>query len=367
MGRLRLMHSIMSRAAVILFSACLLFLVVEGVSRLEWSLRSNTSFFSPNVAFYYPELPRGEKAVAPNKEGSLEVLVLGGSVLHPDWGSIPQALLEKLTSASGKKVKVRNMAMPGHTTLDSFYKLRRLVDRRFDLIICYHGINELRLNNCPEQMYQQDYSHYSWYRVVNFFENRPNIPDLACLFSFGYRLVRLHEKIGSPPRYIPRDSPSEDMMRYGGYIKTAVSFRENMENILELAREGQSPLVLMTFAFHLPSDYSLEAFQARSLDYCLHSCAAEIWAKPEHLAEGLRVHNDIIRDLASRSNDVIFVDQYTQIPQCARHFNDVCHLTQEGSIRFVENLLKAAGPYVKNKRPENFTGMVQEKAAGSGS
>jgi hypothetical protein len=336
-----LRRSFKRRIIALFFCGLLLLFVLEGISRLEWSFRSDTSFFSPNVSFYYPELPQRQGAKGAGNDGILQVLLLGGSVLHPDWGNIPEALEEKLSLACNRKVRILNLAMPGHTTLDSVHKHRRLEGRRFDLIMCYHGINELRLNNCPGDMFRRDYSHYSWYRVINFFEGNPGVPDLAFLFSLGYRMVRLHEKLGSPPRYIPRDRPSEAMMEHGGDIKTASPFKDNMERIHRMARNAGAPLVLMTFAFHLPPDYSLEAFEARSLDYCLHSCPVEIWGRPADISRGIKVHNDIIRGLAAGSEGVVFVDQNARLPGGARYFNDVCHLTQEGGVLFAYNIVNA--------------------------
>ncbi len=326
-------------------TACLFFLVLEGVSRLEWSSRSEVPFFSPNVAFYYPELRPGGEPLAPEKD-SLDVLLLGGSVLHPDWGSIPQTLKEQLTQRTGRDVNVLNLAKPGHTTLDSLYKLRRLRGHALDLVVCYHGINDLRLNNCPRETFRQDYSHYSWYWVINRFENHRGIPDLACLFSLTYRFARLYEKLGASSRFIPKDRPIESMMQHGGDIKTEAPFRRNMAGILARARSEGTPVVLMPFAFHLPSDYSLEAFEARGLDYCLHSCAVEIWGRPEHIAKGIRAHNEILLSLAEGSDNVLLVDQRAGIPRSGRYFNDVCHLTQKGCGLFVENLVGALVPWM---------------------
>ncbi len=315
-------------------------LLLEGVCRTEWSMRSEAPFFSPNRFFYYPEL-QALQDVQEGEEEDMHVLLLGGSVLHEDWGAIPQALREQMTLATGKEVRVHNLAEPGHTSLDSWYKYRWVAERSYDLVLVYHGINELRLNNCPEDVFRADYGHYSWYRVINRFERHPSWPDLASLYALVYRGTRLHEKVIAPHAYIPRDRPSEAMVSFGGKVKTAPEFERNLTRLMQLAREGDQAVVLMTFCSYLPEDYTLERFEAGTLDYCLHSCAAEIWGAPEQVAKGLKAHNRVIRELGKRfSKEVLFVDQAKHMPKDREHFNDICHLTQRGCSLFVKNLLQ---------------------------
>ncbi|MCF8062168.1 MAG: hypothetical protein K9M82_06605 [Deltaproteobacteria bacterium] len=317
--------------------------LLEGICRTEWSLRAEAPFLSPNLYFYYPEL-RAVLEAEEGGEGDLDVLLLGGSVLHEDWGTIPQTLQERLTLAARREVRVHNLARPGHTTLDSWYKYRRAAARDFDLVLVYHGINELRLNNCPEDVFRPDYGHYSWYRVINRFERRPGWPDLALLYALIYRGTRLHEKVIAPDAYISRDRPEDSMVRFGGEIKTVQAFQRNLTSLLDLARERKQPVILMTFCSYLPENYTLERFQEGALDYCLHSCAVEIWGEREHVVKGLQAHNRVIRNLEERfSEGVRLVDQEERMPRGRDYFNDVCHLTQRGCDVFVENIVRGIG------------------------
>ena len=321
---------------------CGLFALVllEGISRIEWSLRSEAPFFGPNLYFYYPEL-RPVLEAEEGGEEDLDVLLLGGSVLHEEWGTVPRALQERLTLATGREVRVHNRARPGHTTRDSWYKYRRTAKKAFDLVLVYHGINELRLNNCPEAVYRDDYGHYSWYRVINRFERHSSWPDIALLYALFYRGTRLHEKVIAPEAYISRDRPDEAMVRFGGEIKTVRAFERNLTNLVDLARERRQPLVLMTFCSHLPEDYTLERFQEGVLDYCLHSCAVEIWGAPDHVAKGLEAHNRVIRGLQARfPEEVRLVDQEEGMPRGRDQFNDICHLTQRGCDAFAANIVR---------------------------
>ena len=62
-----------------------------------------------------------------------DVLLLGGSALDPDWGSIESRLAEKLRADLGDRCRVYNLARPGHTSRDSLLKYRQLEKEEFDL------------------------------------------------------------------------------------------------------------------------------------------------------------------------------------------------------------------------------------------
>ena len=133
------------------------------ISRGYWSLRKDAPFFSPTRYFYYPELRDIERIKIDNNDKCFDILLLGGSVLNRNWGNISHLFLEKVTYAKKQKIRVHNLSEPGHTSRDSYFKYRNLFDKKFDLVLIYHGINDLRLNNCPPHIYKADYSHYSWY------------------------------------------------------------------------------------------------------------------------------------------------------------------------------------------------------------
>jgi hypothetical protein len=95
----------------------------------------------------------------------------------------------------------------------------------------------------------------------------------------------------------------------------------------------------MTYAMYFAHGYSREKFESKSLDYTLHSCAAEIWGLAENVKKGIQVHNRVIEAL-SVSEKVPLVDQQALIPKAGIYFNDVCHLTQKGCDLFVDHVLE---------------------------
>jgi hypothetical protein len=79
-------------------------------------------------------------------------------------------------------------------------------------LLIEHGINELRSNNCPSSLYKDDYSHYSWYKILNLFEKNSKIDSMGSLFTLYFLFVRIQEKmqekLASAPSYISRKMPS---------------------------------------------------------------------------------------------------------------------------------------------------------------
>ena len=153
-----------------------LLLLAELGARAFWVSRG-VPFFTAQRRIYrsfYPGVAGVERAAERDADGedTFDVLLLGGSVLNPRYGDIEHVLRERLTRAMGRPIKVHNLAEPGHTSLDSYYKYKHLAAVDFDIVLVYHGINELRANNCPTDMFRDDYSHFSWYKLINDYERR---------------------------------------------------------------------------------------------------------------------------------------------------------------------------------------------------
>lgn len=328
------------RIAFVLVLMLLVCVCGECGSRAFWALRGVPALTAQRMIHrsFYPELVSIENAAPRRDDEVLDILLLGGSVLHNQYGNIEQLLREELFRL-GRPARVYNVAMPGQTSLDSFYKYRHLSDKTFDVVIVYHGINEVRANNCPPDVFRSDYSHYSWYRLINAWERAPDSRWFAGPYTLRFLVTKLGERLGWVA-YVPTHEPRESDLKWGADLKTVDSFRRNLEGIVELARSRGQPVILMTFSYHLPPDYSRERFNRRALDYLTHSLPVELWGRPEHVAAAIEAHNGVVHSLAAK-HGVGLVDQAALIPRDGKHFNDVCHLTHEGCAVFVENLVPA--------------------------
>jgi hypothetical protein len=154
---------------LLLASTVLSLVAAEIASRVYWRYVMHASFWHPDRVLYafYPELVEVSRARPSRDDGYEDILLLGGSALHKDWGEVEQALAERLAFAGHRRVRVHNLAREAHTSRDSLLKYAALSKARFDLVIYYHAINEARANNVPPQLFREDYGHYSWYQTVN--------------------------------------------------------------------------------------------------------------------------------------------------------------------------------------------------------
>jgi len=321
----------------------LVFLVILGevTARLYLFLALDASPGRPDDAIlhYYPELRVvAGKHIGPD-DGTVDVLLLGGSALHPTWSPVASILAEWLTLETGREVRVHNLAGEGHTSLDSLIKYRRLADKTFDIVVFYHGINEARANNVPPDVFDPAYEHCGWYRKVNALDRDRWLPWLAlpAAARHGSRVV-LEAVTGGPP--VSAYLPPSAWRKYGNDVRSAETFRANLEEIATIARDRRDPLLLVTFATHVAEDYSDEKFRERQLDYNRYLSPIGIWGVPENVMKAVDAHNEIVRSTAVEFSEVLLVDQARLMPRGRIYFNDVCHLTVTGSEVFVANLME---------------------------
>ena len=134
------------------------------------------------------------------------------------------------------------------------------------------------------------------------------------------------------------DTPRGTSEKYGADIRTPPSFEANLEAIAATAERRGDPLVLCTFAYCLPAGYTDEAFQAGKLDYTPPGCPASTWGEPQNIARTIDLHNEATRRVAGR-HGLQLIDQRANMPDGGRYYHDCCHLTEEGSARWVENVM----------------------------
>ena len=113
------------------------------------------------------------------------------------------------------------------------------------------------------------------------------------------------------------------------------------------------PLVLLTFAFYVPNNYSIRIFRHKQLDYSKHPCPIEIWGWKPYVIGAMNAHNNIVRKYSKKHPDILFVDQAKLNNGSGKFYHDPCHFTDEGSKLFVKNLVNVIIPTIKDYSYEN--------------
>ena len=182
------------RRYLILLQVALTLVIFEIGSR--WYVRyvHGMPLQEPDAAFYryYPEMRRLDAAEITKSDDFYDILFLGGSVLDGSLAEI-RTLLESENAVTGLQFRVHSVASSAHSSLDSQYKYKHLADdQRFDLVVFYHGINEVRANNIPTGNFREDYTHYSWYGQVRFVDSYgSSLPYLRFPFVFATGIDRV--------------------------------------------------------------------------------------------------------------------------------------------------------------------------------
>ena len=339
----------LAKIALLVVSTLLSLAIGEVMSRTYWKLQ-HVPLRRPDLVLlaFYPELGLVEGRRPSHADQFYDVLLLGASTLSPDWGTIEQSLREQLVRRGVRDVRVFNFGVAAHTSRDSWLKYASLVEERFELIVFYDGLNEARANNIPPELFQEDYSHYTWYETVNTLAPYHRATSYALPYTLRYLSLQMVQMVRED-RYLPRHTPREDWLQYGREPRSAKSFERNLTAIADLAASRRDRLMVMTFALHVPENYSLEAFREKRLDYRLHLEPIEVWGQREHVVAAVDAHNDIVRRLVARYPDTLFVDQAQLMRRTADYFNDPCHFTVAGSEQFVENLLTVLEPTLKRQ------------------
>jgi hypothetical protein len=323
-------------AALLLFASLLLCAaVVEVFARGWWWVRAGVPPLAPDrlLEALYPELRPLRESPPARGDGVADLLLLGGSVLHESWGQVEAQLREQLALAGRRDLRIHNLAQPAHTTRDSLEKYRALASARFDAVFVYHGINDARANNAPPERFRDDYTHLPFYELVNALASAGPGARLALPATARYLAARARQAL-LPDRYAGEARPRPEWLRYGASPRSPAAFERNLAAILDVAAARGDPVVLATFALHVPESYSLDAFRRRELDYLLFVSPIEIWGERDHVVAAVAAHDGAIRRLAASRPGVRLVDVDARLPRSARTFNDVCHLTNEGSAEF---------------------------------
>ena len=335
------MKSRFGLAVVYSFSIVLAF---ELAGRVNFFTHHRLPLWTPASHLAYRFYPNLKPVMEDNRLDRIRVLVLAASALNPRWSDFEVQLRDQLTAMLGREVQVFNTSMPARTSLDSYYKYWFLRNKPFDLVILYNSINELRANSVPDALWRDDYSHYAWYDEANFYFQHDHLSRYGTILPFylkhlavviDRKLIHKGQKV-----WYNADRTRPEWWRFGATVKSEKPFRHNLERTLALARAKHEAVLVMTYAYYIPSNYSLERFQRGELDYARSSMKGsevEVWGLPDNVRKGMDVQNAVLREVG-KGEGVLFVDQQALLGNEPKNFIDVCHLSPIGMEQFVHNI-----------------------------
>jgi hypothetical protein len=250
----------------------------------------------------------------------------------------------------GLSVRVASTGVPAHTSFDSRWKYQHWYrGYDFDLVLLYDNINDARANNYPREVFRDDFTQFPYYQryapVFGWIDRHP-ILSRSFALTFGVSLLQRARVQLAPAfqREAPYNSPLDDpWLAEGAEVKTVPAFSRNVEEVLRTARERGQRVLLLTYAYYLPDDYSNERFFAQETDYTFmpESVATEVWGRKENVVAAIDAHNEAIRGIAARHPEAIFFDMERFIPKDRAYWIDICHWTDLGRETFARGVLEA--------------------------
>jgi hypothetical protein len=328
----------MKKAGFVLVVIIFSYLLLETGLRTVLCLSTTASFLRPSeiIYNYYPELLPIQRVDISNTDSTLDILILSCSVLHKDWVDIVGEMNKCTRIPAGyNRVKIYNASGVGHGSRDNLIKYGLLKDKKFDVVVYYDAINDSRLNNCPDSIFKSDYSHYLWYDEINAIVAHPEMNFTVVPFFYSWMKIRL--KLLAKNIYIPKHfSLKPEWLAYGSKMKSLPCYERNVKRVMDMAQQQRAQFLYLTFAYYLPSDYSLQKFQNKTLDYsfCDHSRETEIWGTPQNVSRFIDSINVDSKAWVSPYKNARWADLYTQFPKTGEYFADICHFSPKGIHQF---------------------------------
>jgi hypothetical protein len=319
--------------------------IVEFTLRLGLVLLGGTSFLKPSEFIYhfYPMAKTVREQYKNSDKTAFKILILSCSTLHRDWGNFEELLskeLKKTEDSLGLSTKnnvVFSTAGIGFSSADNLNCYRLLADLKFDLVIFYGGINDARFNNCPSEVFKQDYGHLPWNNEINTLQRHTEINYTVLPFFIDYTYQLALQKINKL-QFIPEHYACRiHWWKYGSSLKSLSSFEKNTYSILQLAQKKRETLLFISYCFFSPENYSLSNFKTQSLRYNFqtNSRETEIWGFPKNVVAFLNSSNNILQQKYNANCYSLVLPNISSNPD---FFADICHFSPSGLSAFCKQL-----------------------------
>ena len=324
-------------AAYILF----LFILAEGTLRLGFMVVYSTPFLKPGelIYRYYPLVKHIKRKYVEADKGTYKILILSCSTLHKEWAGDFETIMEKnlghSDSIGHQPYAVFNASGIGFSSADNLNCYRLLDDLNFDVVVNYGGINDSRFNNCPAEVFKEDYSHIAWNNEINCVLRHSEMNAVLTPFFVDYSFERIRQLVCKQNFILAHYSFAKDWWNFGNELKSLPCFKRNTATIAADCKQKKEELLLMSYAYYLPPNYSLDRFENRQLDYTFqpNSRETEIWGKAQNVSSFLDSSNAAMKVIAetTRCN---FFDMHKRIGTVHTSYADVCHFSSTGLAVF---------------------------------
>ncbi len=247
--------------------------------------------------------------------GKTRVVCLGGSAAFRGFPRFLGPALKKYYPA--KDFEVIDAAVPGYTGYTSYLNFSsRVSASRPDVVVIYHGINELKYLFSPDL--REDYSHLGlpWVEKKDERGVYALCRKLAVVRFLNLAAMRILARPQARRKWEPELSKEARETAKG-----------HMRKLLSAVREAGGRPVLCTFALARGGEYPQEI--SEKIDGLLHGYAPGVSA--ENAAQAIADLNKDRRKLAKETGTPL-LDLEKLMPRKAVYFIDCCHHSDKGAM-----------------------------------
>ena len=272
-------------------------------------------------------------------EDSVRILILGGSTMFNRH--LGERLKEKLQSNSKQPIEVLNASIRSHTSRSDLLKFQLLKQYEFDYLIYYNGLNDLWANHTPDEFYSDYYAH-----LGPRYTEGPLLKRSALLRQLHILAWPLIQKIDATfdiglYSHTPALFPKKENQNLANF-RSVNNYKHNVGAIIDLARASGTTVLLGSFAYSIPDNYTRRAFLDHQLGYVNpdNYDRRDIfnWGTPEYVREGLNRNNQVLKALAPETNTGL-IDIDKLMSGRMEWFGDPAHFNDAGTDAFTNILL----------------------------
>lgn len=268
-----------------------------------------------SMGFRGPEFPIAKP------EGEYRIVTFGGSTSHS--GNYPEKLqniIDKAPEKFGNNVKVINAAVPTWNTTQSLIQLlTRAIHLSPDVIVVFHAINDASQR---DEKWLKDLPAVDYRRYNGVLENS----SLLYVFVRNY----LRHAFQSLALLWPGSSSARPADLDERIMRQTAIFRSNIEHFAAIAKYRGIKLVLVTMPLNHDEGLDVETNRRR---------AGAFYASGGlflFLTKKVGIHNQILREVASREEATLIDVAATNFSKTAANFVDLCHFSDGGAQTFAE-------------------------------
>ncbi|MCB0339225.1 MAG: hypothetical protein KDD53_06460 [Bdellovibrionales bacterium] len=277
------------------------------------------NYFSSDKANRHNSLGfRGPDVIIPKPKGRLRIVLLGGSTTYTervrDWhNDIARVLESELRAKMPRRdIEVINAGMSSYSSFESLINLEfKVLDLHPDIIVVYHGTNDVHTRLVPPSKYASDNSALKrqWAEPQMPLILRSAIVRLVfgpLITNLGRFIDKPHNTIGIKSSGVNSDlggTPKETLL-----ANPPIYFERNIRSMIAIANANNIESVLMTFAWN--PDFH---------DY----------ASSEHYQFAFKEQNQILRNITNELGVSLF-DYSNLMSQDPNLWADGVHLNEKG-------------------------------------